>query len=421
MNKISNKKLISIILVYAAIFFYPILVLTLHRGLNICFFLLFLISLNYLWKNSKEIIWDSYLIGFSIAMTLPAIAILLNQIYLLDFNIKAFDETLRFIIGIPIFMLLRAESGRTFDLFKVALPIGCIFALIVIHFLQWGAVYSDDMRLSTTFLNAIHFGNIALSLGFLSLFSINRTNIKLLVISFYLLAFFSALFLSISTGARGGWIAIPAIFFIFFLYHTDEVSWTKIIIFLLAIIIVCYLNYALIPAINNRVDIIMDDLLLFTQSNKDTSLGLRFQIWDAAIKIFMENPFFGVGEKNYEIKLIELGSQNYISLEAVRYGIAEVHNQILSYTVKYGFLGLIAMLSVYFIPLIMFIKRLKYSFDDSRQAAFMGIAFVVMFFIFGLTVQILNLKMTVGYYVLTIAILLSVVVPYEKINREEKI
>jgi O-antigen ligase len=415
MNKIFYKK-ISSILISVLIFLYPILVLTLHRGLNICFFLLFLISIYHLWRERKEIYWDNYLTGISIAMTLPTIAILLNQIYLLDFNIKAYDETLRFILGIPIFMFLRTEGKYIFSTFKIAIPLGCFFAFFVIIFLKWGVVYSDDMRLSISFLNSIHLGNIAVTLGLLSLFSINKSNKNLLVISFFLLAFLSAIYLSISTGTRGGWVSIPAIFFILFLYHVDKISWRKITIFFLGAIIICYLSYTLISIINIRVNNIMDDIILFTQSNKDTSLGVRFQIWDATIKIFMENPIFGVGETNYAFKLQELGSQNYISSDAVRLGIAEVHNQILSYSVKYGVLGLIAILLVHLMPLIMFIKKLKISSGFKEQAAFMGIAFVIMFFIFGLSVQIFNLKMTVSYYVLTIIILLSVVIPDNKFN-----
>ena len=88
-------------------------------------------------------------------------------------------------------------------------------------------------------------------------------------------------------------------------------------------------------------------------------------------------------------------------------GRGEVHNEILAKTVNLGIFGLLSILSVFAVPLIIFIRSARSSFAQARTAAYMGICLVTGFFIFGLSVEIFNLKMTAAFYSLTVAVLLA--------------
>ncbi|MNC89403.1 hypothetical protein D3C83_53370 [compost metagenome] len=99
------------------------------------------------------------------------------------------------------------------------------------------------------------------------------------------------------------------------------------------------------------------------------------------------------------------------------FAIAEVHNQILSYAVKYGTFGLLSILAVYFVPLVLFVQAAGSSAGPARMAGGMGICLVGGFFIFGLSVEIFNLKNTVTFYSLTLASLLALAAPPRTADR----
>ena len=67
-------------------------------------------------------------------------------------------------------------------------------------------------------------------------------------------------------------------------------------------------------------------------------------------------------------------------------------------------------MSIYFVPFYFFLKAVK---SDSAQrparlAAMMGMCVTLGFFVFGLTVETFDLKLTAAFYSLTIAVLLAV-------------
>jgi len=104
-----------------------------------------------------------------------------------------------------------------------------------------------------------------------------------------------------------------------------------------------------------------------------------------------------------------LSRSGIITPLAAELGLAEVHNQILSYSVKYGVFGLISGIAIYLVPFVIFTQSLRFSVGEKRVAGLMGICLVTGFFIFGLTVEIFNLKNTITFYSLTLASLLAAI------------
>ena len=73
-----------------------------------------------------------------------------------------------------------------------------------------------------------------------------------------------------------------------------------------------------------------------------------------------------------------------------------------------GIFGLIAMLAVYFVPFRLFWQATKSASEQVKRAGVLGITFVSGFFVFGLTVEFLNLTMAAAFYSFTVAVLLAV-------------
>ena len=171
--------------------------------------------------------------------------------------------------------------------------------------------------------------------------------------------------------------------------------------------VLCTGAYLGVDSIQGRMNEMVQDLQAFFNNDKDTSVGMRLQIWAASLRIFLDHPLFGVGDAGYREQVSRFVDSGVISTKAAEFALAEVHQQILSYAVKYGLMGLLSMLAVFLVPLVLFIRSARSIRARQRDAAVLGIGVVTAFFIFGLTVEIFNLKMTVTFYTMTVAVLLA--------------
>jgi O-antigen ligase len=391
-NNIVINRIVMLILLS-----YPMLLLTVQGGMNGLLFLLLITSLFYLFRTQKSPttrLWDSYSISFAIAMASPILAVFLSEAYHGVFSAPPFDGPSRFLFAIPVFLALRQSEMRIITFLQYGLPLRAISALFGAMF-AWRKWEIDH----SYFVNSIHFGDLALMLGFLSLFSINweeRDQVPVLILK--ICGFLVGMYLSAQSDARGGWVAFPVLLFIWWLSHNPKNSWPKRMVAILLILLVALLGYVLIGMVQHRMDLIYQDFADFHQGSKDTSIGIRLQLWQAACYLFSEHPIFGAGPGGFAQMLTPIAGS---------FGRGEVHNEILAKAAGLGVFGLLSIFSVYAVPLIIFIRSTRSKVSQEKSAAFMGICLVTGFFIFGLTVEIFNLKMTDAFYSLTVAVLLA--------------
>jgi O-antigen ligase len=99
------------------------------------------------------------------------------------------------------------------------------------------------------------------------------------------------------------------------------------------------------PTVRSRFAKAAEDIELYQQGNVNTSVGLRFHIWEIAIKEIKRSPFLGVGtagfQKSWEI---------YKEDPALPF-ISHPHNSFLFVMVSYGILGLLAFCQLLFLML----------------------------------------------------------------------
>ena len=380
---------------------YPMFLLTVQGGMNGLLFLAVLASMFDLIRRPKfssNSLWDRYSIAFSFAM-----AVFLSEAYHGTFSAPPFDGPSRLLISIPVFLVLRQMDRHTISHLQYGLPLGAISALVG-AMIAWPNWVANNLY----FVNSIHFGDLALMLGFLSLFCINmekRDPTPVLV--FKIIGCLVGVFVSIKSDARGGWIAAPVLLFIWWQSQSPRRSWTQHLAAFAFILFIAFLGYDLIGIIQNRMDLINQNLIEFQHGNKDTSIGIRLQLWHAAWYLFSNNPVFGVGPGGFAQMMTPLSASGMLTPIAASFGRGEVHNEILAKSSELGIFGLLSLLSIYAIPLAIFVRATRSSISFERSAAFMGICLVTGFFIFGLTVEIFNLKMTVSFYSLTMAVLLA--------------
>jgi len=385
---------------------YPALLFLVRGGMNGALFMLTILALFLLisrkaYKNKLDRA-DRY---FSIAMASGLIAILFSQLYHHDMIARYFDSDSRFLLAVPVLLALRHINIKILSIMQYAFPSGAIAALVAV--LVTNTLVRTDA--STSFMNHIHLGDMALLLGFLSLFSVNWTGRDHLVVKlFKILGLFAGLTVSVLSSARGGWIAIPVFVFVFVYFRTTGKLFTKLLLVLLSIGIVGLLGYYFIEPIHQRLWMIYSDLSKFSGGHEDTSIGVRLQLWNAAFHLIAANPIFGVGAAGFANAMDGLSATGLITPVAAGLGKGEVHNEILAHTVRFGVFGLASILAVYFVPFAIFLRAARSKIHQQSVAVVMGMCVTLGFFVFGLTVETFDLKMTAAFYSMTVAVLLAI-------------
>lgn len=388
---------------------YPVLLLVLRGSMGVLFFVMVALSMALLVRSGvwrDKALWNAEIIAFALAMASAVAVILPAQIYHHDLQWKPYDEAMRLLLAVPICLAVRISSTPVVQVLGLSMPAGAMLAMIVVG----GDPNSGtDGRLGTYFLNVIHFGNLALMLGFLSLFSLRLGHERSLVpVTLKLCGLLVGVYLSFRSGTRGGWLVVPVLLLIWGFMGVRRQAWTNFAVVLGLTGVVAVVGYFMYDVVQQRTLDVQSDLAALASGDKDTSIGVRLQILQGVAHILRENPLFGTGHAGYKATLSALAQSGVITAEAARLGIAEVHNQILSYAVKYGLPGLISGILIHAVPLVIFLRACKRTTGEARTAAAMGVCLVTGFLVFGLTVEIFNLKHTVAFYSLTLGVLLGV-------------
>lgn len=255
----------------------------------------------------------------------------------------------------------------------------------------------------------IPFANLMLLLGVLALHSVNASvRSGRFVVWLKIMACMAALYGSYLTQARGGWIALPVFAAITLLVFKHVHIRHKVLLLLFSITVVSG-TYLGGDKIRERISAGKVDIEEFVDGrNKDTSLGLRLQNWQGGWVLFADNPLFGVGRKNYPSAVRQLSENQIISPAAAVQ--PHTHNDILFQMASLGIFGLLAMISLYFVPAYYFF-RAAYSPDRQvRAIAGMGLTLTVGFFVYGLSDTMFFWKISYVFYTILLAVLFSCLV-----------
>lgn len=395
-----TKRLVSCLL-----FIYPILLLSVRDGASVCFVLLIVVSSCYFFmKDWRNIVgWSQGDIGFAVAMFGLIGAILVSDAFHRSFKLSSLDGASRFLFSIPIYSLLRQMPLAVPRSLEYGFPLGALAGLLTSIFFP-----SIHWAVGTYFVDSIRFGGASLALGFLSLATINWTRKDPpAMLALKLGGFSIGLYCAIHSAARGAWVSIPVILLILGYYKFEGKRRAKHVAAMVSVVI-ALASYQLVPQVRDRIAVTQSEFTSILTGHFDTSIGIRLQIWGAAIQLIRENPIAGVGPTGLPAALRAMHQSGAIDDCVLDLGIAETHNEILSHTVKLGVLGLLAILAIYLVPAILFAAATSSSDQIKRNAGVTGMLFVVTYFIFGLTVETFNIKTFATFYAMTVACLLAV-------------
>lgn len=345
--------------------------------------------------------------SYALAMAAPVFVLLAVQtLHGGPWAVGAVSSSARFLLAVPVVLFMRRIGRALVPWADASFALGAFGAGAVMLFAprEWSAG-----RWGSPFLDPINFGGLALLLGVLSLLSIDwyrRDPLPMRVLK--IAGFVSGLAASVPTGARGPWLAMLVLIVVLAFTTLRGRSLAMRIALWTSLAAALLITFATVDAFRGRFDLMATDLGSFAWGGeRDTSPGVRLQIWRAALLAIAERPLLGLGGGGFAAAVdgyLALGVLSPLAAEAAR---AEMHNSYLAYAADFGIAGLLAIVAVFGVPAATFVRRLGAE-PVCRRAALMGLVVVTMYASCAISVDVFKLKMMAAFYAAATAFLAAI-------------
>jgi O-antigen ligase len=418
-NYWQNKKLVGIgadrtdVLTSIVLGLAPLFVLTVRGWTNIAFVLLLILSLVGLHRWPKSY-WalrtDKRIMWLSLALAFPFVGILLSQLIRHDIQPSYYDGPLRPLAGILLLFHLSARRIDFVRIFQWTCPLAVLSSAIAVWLNPaptafWGG------RWATYFVDPLTFGQYALLFGFISLLTIHLVERDPpAAVAFKISAFLVGLVLSVGSGSRSAWVAVPALIVLWFaLVVRDRRLITAGLAGAVAVIVAAYM---FLDIVHLRIDAAMNDYIAyFNDGNRDSSGGLRLSLARTAWELFLMSPLQGYGDRGFpplqSIEAIAPFFTPYLEYVLHHHG---VHNEILQNMIRSGIFGLIRSLLMFIVPFVIFSTAVRAQSAVTSAAAAIGLCYITAVFFFGMNTETFNLKFLFTFYTIMVCALAAQII-----------
>ncbi|HEH9413606.1 TPA: O-antigen ligase family protein [Aeromonas salmonicida] len=157
----------------------------------------------------------------------------------------------------------------------------------------------------------------------------------------------------IMSEVRGIWLALIFIAMLFIFRKLQQFSIHRLAAVTVILLTTLFLLSS-IPEVTHRIDETKQEFTLISEGDRDTSIGIRLQLWLSAINVIKIHPFVGAGTKNYPHIMDQQYQQGMITKAALSFKYAHYHNQYLDSYVRYGIIGFIIAVVILISPSILY-------------------------------------------------------------------
>ena len=334
------------------------------------------------------------------------VAVLVGQLFRMEFAIRNFDSPIRFLIVIPVFLVIYRQRIDALGYFIRMLPLTLGILLVEVLLwpdLKWGG------RLTTYFVDPLTFGSITLLLGSLAAVSIGLISRKKSVdLLLRVLTFFVGVGLSVASGSRTGWAALPLVILIWGWVETAGHRFQNKIrgIVLVAIVIAVALIYNWVPTVHTRVGEAVNDLRGYSWNsvNGCTSVGYRISFYRMATALVLDQPLSGYADSEMKTVLYKDSFRRFSTKETSDFIVsAGFHSEFYTNAVRSGVWGGLATVALCFVPLALIVNVMRSGDSRKRHLALVGATYLCFIVISGLTTEVFNLKYTTSFHALMMA------------------
>lgn len=306
------------------------------------------------------------------------------------------------------------RGGARHDL-RGAIWLGSVVGSIGAGVVALSLVVFVDMDRPTSFVNPIHFGELALVLGFVATLTRGITPWdRRLVRRLTLVAIAGAVSASILAQARGSWVALPAILVVAFVHYrrsggrrTVRYTVALVVVLVPVMMIAATMNdRAAVRAFDRGVEQTLEYVVMDgAERTGETSVGARFEMWRSAVAGFRASPFLGVGWGNINERFVEDVHAGVRAERIANYG--HPHNQYVSHLSSGGLVGLGGLLALFAVPGWIFFGAFRSRRADVRALGAAGLVVLAGFAVFAMTDSVLESASPLIFFVLMIGIFAS--------------
>ncbi len=195
--------------------------------------------------------------------------------------------------------------------------------------------------------------------------------------------------------ARTAWFGMifTSLVLFFFLIKNKKI----LVVAGISLIAVCIAAYSFIDVIHQRINMISSDISQFFSGVQNTSIGARFLMWKASLKLFLSHPVFGVGTGGYKTVFAELVASGALPPFAQKFN--QPHNMYLFTLVTNGLIGFSALLFIFY-RIFRYAGGLIRLHQKERLFGFLSIAVAVHYMTAGLAESLLNIHVLIGSFAL---------------------
>jgi O-antigen ligase len=240
------------------------------------------------------------------------------------------------------------------------------------------------------------------------------------IIALQVLGGLLALYISVGSGSRGGWLTAPFILLVILFLRLGDIAhanqsqkqkmWLQTIVVCISIFIVFSMGFYFSEKLSTRIISGYFEILnWFTGANLDTSAGTRLSMWKFSFQFANESLLFGYGEEKNMMQVLQNSPLNIAANETAinTMALTGPHSDILSKLLSAGLFGLGAYLSLLLVPFSIFWKCRNALDLNVKQSARIGLFYITGIFIAGLSNEQLSLKYLCTFYGLMVAALLA--------------
>ena len=351
---------------------------------------------------------NPWLWGFVILFGLPVVAIFLGQSGRLDYVGRDYDSPARFLLCIPILLVLFQRRLDVVRWLVYAMPVTIFLTYIAIT-LNSNNVWQPQTpyRASTYFADPLTFGSVNLTLGLCCLLSIDLYGRDDWRIRIYKGAgFIVGVYLSVSSGSRTGWLALPVVLVLWVQRRMTRYR----IPLLLSVLLVAGGSYSVSTTLQQRLDLAGQEIMSYRWNalNVQTSVGDRLSFLRIAAFVFTQRPWFGVGDQGISEFINHPDLNQYALRETQEWALRSgFHNEIATNMVRSGVWGLLASSALFAMPAVFFLRSLYATSPQIKKIALLALGYLVCTFVSGMTTEVFNLKFTASFHALMFTCFIS--------------
>jgi len=391
------------------LFLAPAVNLMWRGGTGYCFFAIVALALGAAVVNRRLPGYFSALRTyrwFTVGMLALVVASAVQQLVFGYWLPRQFDALSRFVLALPVFLMLRQLPSRNLRVIGWGCAAGALAVALWALLDQPPGGWTDANRLNNSYTNAIPFGDTALLLAFLSVFTLGWDDPRdWRVVVPRVLALIAGGYASFLSGTRGGWLAVPIFVVLLGMQYQWFMHKRRLVVATLAIVIAAG-GLLSTERVHKRLAEVPNDVSMMHRGDDDTATGLRLQLWDASRLIFMHHPLYGIGKGRLVDELGVMAKRGEVKPEIVN---ERAHSDFFSTLAEMGLIGVISLLLFYYGAAVYFWRH-RYASDPTiRAAAYAGLAVATSTVIFGLTIDVLVPIMVTVLLALLFATLLAVI------------